>query len=745
MSDATSTAELPSIGTPFGKYELLAKIGLGGMAEIYKARVSGIQGFTKTLVVKKILPSYAKNTAFIDLLVAEAKVSSLLQHGNVVQIFELGEVEGQYYIAMEYVDGCDLLKLLTSCTKRKERIPQELCLFVIGEAAKGLGYAHEATDDAGRPLKIVHRDVSPSNVLVSRQGDVKVMDFGVARADLEASASDGGSQRKGGLKGKLGYMSPELVTGGEIDHRSDIFALGIILWEVLTLRRLFVGKSDVQTLINIRDVRVERKFKRHDYLSDGIQAIIRKALAKDPDDRFQTASEFHEAILDYLFENRLRVTSRTLAEFAGEHIERIAATTRADADPGAPEPAGEEEGEVTPKAEVDADVVDAEVDAEVEVEAPQPRRTEQQTEPNASLVAEVALAIEGEEHDARVEAPEPAQPPQPVTPPPERGEAESALKGATFRLKSGGLELGPITYGNLVSLLQSRSFSPDELVSIDGQPWLPLASTSVRHLAPDAFVKESDLPLYEGPVSRIKMPQLLYELWLARVSGKLRLTHGDVRKEIFFQKGQPMHVHSNLKSELLAAFMKERDLLDDEQAAQALQHVKGSEGRLGDSLVALGYVRPHDLYRVLEMQFRERLLGIFTWDHGWYAFLAGYPAPPDTIPLGTDAIELLTLGVRTKYDLADLERMFAVYADRMLIMQSNQHLTHNNLRFNSRELRFYTYLETGTTLRDNLDRFGRTADDRRTLMQVVFVLHQTDLLAFQSPSLMRPRGGARVP
>ena len=224
-------------GQLFGKYELLEKIGAGGMAEIYRARARGVEGFEKILCVKKILPVYAKNRAFIEMLVAEAKLSSLLQHANVVQIYDLGQQEGLFYIVMEYVHGCDLLQLLTACTQRKERIPTELALFVISEVAKGLAYAHTATDRRGRPLNIIHRDVSPSNVLLSFDGDVKVVDFGVARADLESQEEDEGGKKSSALKGKLGYMSPELVTGGEIDHRSDIFALGIVLWEALTLRR----------------------------------------------------------------------------------------------------------------------------------------------------------------------------------------------------------------------------------------------------------------------------------------------------------------------------------------------------------------------------------------------------------------------------------------------------------------------------------------------------------------------------
>ena len=171
---------------PFGKYELLERIGSGGMAEVYRARMTGAHGFEKIVVVKKILPAYASNPSFVKMLVAEAKISSMLHHPNIVQTYELGEVEGQYYIAMEHVAGIDWLEVLTRCIERGSRPPTEIVAFVLSEVLKGLAHAHTATDSSGRSLNLVHRDVSPSNILVSIDGEAKLMDFGVARADLDA-------------------------------------------------------------------------------------------------------------------------------------------------------------------------------------------------------------------------------------------------------------------------------------------------------------------------------------------------------------------------------------------------------------------------------------------------------------------------------------------------------------------------------------------------------------------------------
>ncbi len=309
-----------SLASNFGRFELLDRIGVGGMAEVWRARVGGVGGFEKILVVKKILPAFAQNKTFIDMLLAEARLCAVLQHANVVQTYENGEIDGQYYIAMEYVSGPDLFKILSRATQGSVRIPSELCLFIAAEVAKGLHYAHNARDHYGRPLHIIHRDVSPSNIIVSEAGEVKVMDFGVARATPSGQAPEQAT-RSGVLKGKLGYMSPEQVTGQPFDHRSDIFSLGIILYEALTLKRLFLAKTDLETLVNIRDARIEHKFKKHTYIDEGVRNILRKALARDVAERYPTAMAMHDDIMNYLYENRIHSSNQKLADFLGTLFE----------------------------------------------------------------------------------------------------------------------------------------------------------------------------------------------------------------------------------------------------------------------------------------------------------------------------------------------------------------------------------------------------------------------------------------
>lgn len=320
----------------FGRFELLDRIGLGGMAEVWRARVAGVGGFEKILVVKKILPAFAQNKTFVDMLLAEARLCAVLQQTNIVQTYENGEIDGQYYIAMEYVAGPDLFKVLSRATQVGLRIPTDVCLFVAAEVAKGLHYAHNARDHYGRPLHIIHRDVSPSNIIISEAGEVKVMDFGVARATPGGQPNEQAT-RSGVLKGKLGYMSPEQVTGQPFDHRSDIFSLGIILYESLTLKRLFLAKTDLETLVNIRDARIEHKFKKHSYIDDGVRVVLRKALARDLTERYPTALAMHDDIVKYLFESKVQVTSSHLAAFVAKLFDPALANTR-DAPPPEPPP-----------------------------------------------------------------------------------------------------------------------------------------------------------------------------------------------------------------------------------------------------------------------------------------------------------------------------------------------------------------------------------------------------------------------
>src|SRR3954469_14583332 len=237
----------------FGRYTLVERLATGGMAEVFKAKIVSAHGFEKLLVIKRILPHLAADKTFIAMFIDEAKLTAQLVHPKIVQVMDFGDVDGQYFIALEYVDGFDALALLRTSAQRQVRLPIPICMFIAIEILDALDYAHNARDVDGKPMRLVHRDISPSNVFISRRGDIKLGDFGIAHAQERESKTQAGT-----LKGKYGYMSPQQVVGGALDGRSDLFAVGIVLAEMIMGRRLFTAPNDLDVLLMVRDGRLER-------------------------------------------------------------------------------------------------------------------------------------------------------------------------------------------------------------------------------------------------------------------------------------------------------------------------------------------------------------------------------------------------------------------------------------------------------------------------------------------------------
>jgi len=271
----------------FGQYEVLERIAAGGMAELSKARLSGVQGFEKIVAIKKILPHLADNDEFLTMFADEAKLAAQLNHPNIVHIFDLGKIEaGGYFIAMEYVEGRDLRSLLQSARDVVAPLPTPLAVYVASKIAAALDYAHRRRDPEGRELNIVHRDVSPPNILISYEGDIKLCDFGIAKAASKASQTQSGA-----LKGKVQYMSPEQAWGRPLDRRSDIFSLGCVLYEMLTEQKLFGGDTDLSVLEKVRAAQVAPPSTINPEVGKNLDAVVLKALAREPEDRYGNASD----------------------------------------------------------------------------------------------------------------------------------------------------------------------------------------------------------------------------------------------------------------------------------------------------------------------------------------------------------------------------------------------------------------------------------------------------------------------
>jgi serine/threonine protein kinase len=305
----------------FGRYYLVDKIAVGGMAEVFKARIFSEGGFQKLLVIKRILGHLSGNDEFVDMFIDEAKISVELQHPNIVQVYDFGKLRDNYFIAMECVEGKDVKGILRKLAERRKILPVEYAACIAHEMAKGLDFAHKKADLQGKPLGIIHRDISPSNILVSYDGEVKVADFGIAKAQISLY-----NTKDGVLKGKFEYMSPEQASGEDITPSSDIFAAGIILHEMLTGRRLFKTDSEIKTLNKIKAVDVPLPSELNPTVPARMDEIVMKALSRDPADRFKDCRALQQALIEFMYPSTPDVVRDSLKHFMAELFsEEIAA------------------------------------------------------------------------------------------------------------------------------------------------------------------------------------------------------------------------------------------------------------------------------------------------------------------------------------------------------------------------------------------------------------------------------------
>ncbi len=284
-------AELDAV-EQFGPYLVYERLGVGGMATVHRALERGIEGFERVVALKRLLPHLAEDASFIKSFVREAKLASFLNHVNIVQIFELGRVGSEYFISMEYIDGKDIRRILRHARKVTGPPPINVTVGLLLQLCEALDYAHTKADENGQPLLLVHRDVSPSNVIVTTAGHVKVIDFGIAKAQSSALRT-----QTGRVKGKLAYMAPEAISGKDLDARSDLFALGVIAHELLTARPLFASKNEYQTLLKVQRGDIMPPSTYNQTCPPELDAIVLKALARDPDERFASGSDMREELL----------------------------------------------------------------------------------------------------------------------------------------------------------------------------------------------------------------------------------------------------------------------------------------------------------------------------------------------------------------------------------------------------------------------------------------------------------------
>ncbi len=293
-----------------GRYQLLYQIAFGGMAEIYRARTFTEDGQVQYVAIKRVLPHLAEDEQFLQMLADEARIAGLLRHEAIAQLYEFSRVGNEYFMAMEFVDGKDVRSILEKCRRERRWLPPELAAFIIMRALEGLHAAHEVRDESGKPLNLVHRDVSPSNILVGYDGSVKLCDFGIAKATLSRVKT-----RAGIIKGKVKYMSPEQAMGRRLDRRSDIFSAGSVLYEMLTMVPPFLAKNEIQLILKVRDAKFVPVRERNPAVPPALEFIVHRAMSRSRTARFQTAREFAQALRDFLGGHARGLNARHLSRY----------------------------------------------------------------------------------------------------------------------------------------------------------------------------------------------------------------------------------------------------------------------------------------------------------------------------------------------------------------------------------------------------------------------------------------------
>jgi len=551
------------------------------MAEVFRAREPRDVGEPRLVVLKRMLPAVAERPRAEETFAEEARLGAGISHRNVVQVLDQGRVDGQPYLVLEYIRGVDLWRLNRWLTREGRVLEIGLSVFLVRELLAGLDAVHNARHPSGENLGIVHRDVSPSNLLLSIHGDVKLGDFGIARAQLRQSNPQADTGER--AKGKLGYLAPEQITGRPTDARSDLFSAAVVAAELLMGKPLFVGGSELAILLAVRDARVEPFEALIDSLPRGLGETVLHGLAREPEDRVGDAASFRASL--ERFQDAPEAAMR--AEL-GELVRRVRTGTGL----------GEQgRASLTPTAE------------------------------------HTPVHM----HDSHR--------PTPIT-------SDMPVLEFAIRLESGGAE-GPWNFAQLVEAVATGRVGAHDRVSRAGGAFmrvLDLPEIS-RHLPSSALTPvtreapDPSEPTHSYDLEREGFVHALASLVLERETGLLLCEQGSARKEVYLADGVPEFVSSNLAGELLGEFLVSRGVLTRGELDMALAVMPRFEGRLGDTLVALGLVDPVHLFQHIAGQVREKLIDLFLWSSGKASFYRGVPPPSSGFPLGLDAWQIVDEGI----------------------------------------------------------------------------------------------------
>jgi len=680
----------------FGRYQLVERLAVGGMAELFVATSPGEHGFQKKVVIKRLLPALVHDETYNAMFIDEAKLTARLVHPKIAQTFELGKVEDQLYIAMEHVDGIDVLALLREFAAKRRRVDAHLAAWIAHEVLDALDYAHNLKSEDGAMMGIVHRDISPSNVLMSVRGDIKLVDFGIARA---ADPDRAHKSKSGTLKGKYGYMSPEQVIEQQLDARSDLFSVGVVFAELLTGRRLFAAANELDVLLMVRDAKLHRLDKYGADLDSGLSDIVRRALKKNTEERWQSAGQFRDALAEWLFENRHRMTNKHVADVVNDlHQTVVARRNKQETRPPSEgveiavgrSPSGSGLGpdyDAAPMITVDdgpsmpvislsyedkpmravtisdLSAVASKVSSRAETVGARPV-------PAARIPAIDPHRVERvERHERLVERPKTPPAGVPVGIPPLRPASGSTpsigvpVAEQVIPDSSGVIEI-PIadTISAAVEAItvpespsqDSGLLAFEDLTTPPPRQHIRPPSTEEalrkKPPTPPVIAEIAESPDDAGDFAATSPLRVLFRLMTARATGLLGVAVGGIKKEIYVRDGQPEYVSSNVASELFGNYLVTKGVLSDGELAMALAMMPHYGGKLGDTLVGLGLLKPLEVFRHLTRQVRTKIIDVCTWNRGQFAWYAGRENPREAFPLDFNAFEILGAGAMALSD-----------------------------------------------------------------------------------------------
>jgi len=588
-----------------GDYRPLHRIAVGGMSEVYRALVAQAHGGDRSVVIKRLLSSLLEDKEYRAMFEEESRLGLLIDSPNVVEVLDSGEHDGVPYLVLEYVFGVDLWQLARWLTRNRRRLDVPLAVYIATELLAGLEAVHDVRDKEGSPLLAVHRDVSPSNVFLSVHGDVKLGDLGIARPLVRENQRPTGP-RSLRAKGKLGYLAPEQVAGADkIDQRADLFAAAVVTCELLMGQPLFTGGTELAILLAIRDCDLTR-FERHALgLPRGLVSALRDALAKEPEERVESASKLRHRLMPFA----------------------IGARERVRGDLGA----------------LVTEVIDSGERASGSFDR--------------TSLARTVEASDSELDPAMVDLITPPAGPSNRRPP----TPDPLSVGPSYVVVVKGEELGPMPYAEVVRGIVQGRFGPTDNVGKDGDEPLPLTAHRelARHLPPSSRTPTEEQRGRLAATSetfamspKFGMLHILARAFLERETGLYLCEQAGVRKEVYVADGEPVYVTSNQASELLGEYLVRVGVIDRTELDLALAVMPRFEGRLGDTLTALGLVEPLLLVRHIANKVREQLLGVFEWSEGSVSFYRNAAAPESSFNLGLEPWSILEDGAGARLENA---------------------------------------------------------------------------------------------